>query len=740
MFNFNIMKVKSLLLLAIVFLFYTCKKDEEKITQFSVGLTALNGGSVNASGGVFNEGETITVTATPKEGYEFVRWDFSDSSTSSENPIKIIVSSDLVVSAVFQEEKKYSLAINIQGLGSVEKEIVNTNTITNDDSFADGTVIKLTPVPKKDESFFTNWSGDVTSSDDSIQITMNESKSVTATFQYNLYNDIIGKWDSDITQKSIQTTSKNPSISVNYIIFNANNTFAVGFNTGVASGTYQIVSNKRLNFTSWQSNLPTVLSFLTSTQNFGSLSFISIINNTLSAALSLGTIPNINLKTLKKNANYNPSTQSFSQGSSTASSTSASCNIVLDQGDPGQRIDKGDKILNIVYKSTGCNSISLTSSSTLPPGVNFATNQISNDVILGIISGRPTNQASGTYYYSFTNDKTVKGEITVGSQTPKSCILELTKISNSGLVSQTIKAGSAIDKLRFEINNNCPNNINFNSTGLPPGLQAVKSTDYIYEIFGTTSIIASGTYNYNVNAYNGTNTETLSGVITIIASSTASTLTTGTATPTGGGGNNGTTTSTTGTSTLTDTTPPAIALNGQASITLSVGDTYTEAGATANDNVDGNITNNIVITGSVNTSSSGTYTITYTITDSSSNTASIERIISVVQPSSATYNINVTASNASNYTLSGSDRTGQVSGNDPGITINLGDTLNFIVNAPGHPFYLKTVAGTGTGNTVSGASNNGTTNQTVSWTPTQAGTYYYICSLHGGMVGTITVN
>ena len=328
-----------------------------------------------------------------------------------------------------------------------------------------------------------------------------------------MYKDIIGKWDSDITQKSIQTTSKNPSISVNYIIFNANNTFAVGFNTGVASGTYQIVSNNRLNFTSWQSNLPTVLSFLTSTQNFGSLSFISIINNTLSAALALGTIPNINLKTLKKNANYNPSTQSFSQASSTASSTSASCNIVLDQGDPDQRIDKGDKISNIIYKSTGCNSISLTSSSTLPPGVNFATNQISSDVILGIISGRPTNQASGTYYYSFTNDNTVKGEITVGSQTPNSCILGLTTKSDSGPVSQTITAGSAIDKLRFEINNNCPNNINFNSTGLPPGLEAVKGNDYIYEISGTPSSIASGTYNYNVNAYNGTNTETLSGVL-----------------------------------------------------------------------------------------------------------------------------------------------------------------------------------------------------------------------------------
>ena len=101
----------------------------------------------------------------------------------------------------------------------------------------------------------------------------------------------------------------------------------------------------------------------------------------------------------------------------------------------------------------------------------------------------------------------------------------MTKISNSGPVSQTITSGSAIDKLRFEINNNCPNNINFNSTGLPPGLEAVKGTDYIYEISGTPSSIASGTYNYNVNAYNGTNTETLSGVITIIASSTTNSST-----------------------------------------------------------------------------------------------------------------------------------------------------------------------------------------------------------------------
>ena len=156
--------------------------------------------------------------------------------------------------------------------------------------------------------------------------------------------------------------------------------------------------------------------------------------------------------------------------------------------------------------------------------------------------------------------------------------------------------------------------------------------------------------------------------------------------------------------------------------------------------VSASLSNDVVtISGTPSAQSTGLFNYSITLTGSSSSTT-VVGTITVVEPSTETYNINVTASNASNYTLIGSDRNGQVSGNDPGITINLGDTLNFIVNAPGHPFYLKTVAGTGTGNTVSGASNNGTTNQTVSWTPTQTGTYYYICSLHGGMVGTITVN
>ena len=162
----------------------------------------------------------------------------------------------------------------------------------------------------------------------------------------------------------------------------------------------------------------------------------------------------------------------------------------------------------------------------------------------------------------------------------------------------------------------------------------------------TTSTTGTSTPTGADGGSNGTNTSSGGGG----NDSGTTTSTTGTTTPTGGGGNSGTTTSTgsggsntgtttstTGTTTPTDNTPPVITLNGQSSITLNVGDTYTETGATANDNLDGNLTNNIIITGSVNTSSPGTYTVIYTVSDAASNTSSIVRTITTVNPPPAIY-------------------------------------------------------------------------------------------------------
>lgn len=105
----------------------------------------------------------------------------------------------------------------------------------------------------------------------------------------------------------------------------------------------------------------------------------------------------------------------------------------------------------------------------------------------------------------------------------------------------------------------------------------------------------------------------------------------------------------------------------------------------------------------------------------------------------ATYNISVTNNGSSDYVLSGSDRNGSVSGNDPTLTFNVGDIVEFSVNATSHPFWIKTAQNTGTGDGASGVTNNGADSGTVRWVVPNSGTYYYICQFHSSMTNTITV-
>lgn len=85
-----------------------------------------------------------------------------------------------------------------------------------------------------------------------------------------------------------------------------------------------------------------------------------------------------------------------------------------------------------------------------------------------------------------------------------------------------------------------------------------------------------------------------------------------------------------------DTTKPIITLVGEATINLTVGDPYTDQGATANDNLDGNVTATIVKGGdAVNTATPGTYVITFNVSDKAGNAANaVTRTVNVVAFSS----------------------------------------------------------------------------------------------------------
>ena len=145
-------------------------------------------------------------------------------------------------------------------------------------------------------------------------------------------------------------------------------------------------------------------------------------------------------------------------------------------------------------------------------------------------------------------------------------------------------------------------------------------------------------------------------------------------------------------------------------------------------------------TASTETASTETASTETTSTETTSTETTSTETTST-ETTSSTYNLNVTAQNSSNYTLSGSDQNGNVSGNDPSISAKVGDTLSFNVNSPGHDFFIIINSNGGfiSTNLPSDVSNNGTANGTVTWTPSEAGTYYYICEFHPAMIGTITI-
>jgi surface protein len=70
-----------------------------------------------------------------------------------------------------------------------------------------------------------------------------------------------------------------------------------------------------------------------------------------------------------------------------------------------------------------------------------------------------------------------------------------------------------------------------------------------------------------------------------------------------------------------DTESPIITINGSTNISVNIGTTYTDAGATAMDNRDGDITASIIATSTVDTNAFGTYTVTYNVSDAAGNAA-----------------------------------------------------------------------------------------------------------------------
>jgi len=76
------------------------------VTQYTLTVTAGSGGSVSTAGGTYNDGTSISITATPSEGYGFVGWNGSDSTSST---ISLTITANTTIEALFGQLPQLTL-------------------------------------------------------------------------------------------------------------------------------------------------------------------------------------------------------------------------------------------------------------------------------------------------------------------------------------------------------------------------------------------------------------------------------------------------------------------------------------------------------------------------------------------------------------------------------------------------------------------------------------------------------
>lgn len=118
----------------------------------------------------------VTLEAEPATGWRFERWHGDE--TGNTNPLTLTIDADKVVTGTFVRIP-YSVTLTVLGAGTVEKTPDQTTYFYDDR-------VTLTATSELGWNF-VGWSGDLVSTQDSAEITIQSNQQITATFARNQY-------------------------------------------------------------------------------------------------------------------------------------------------------------------------------------------------------------------------------------------------------------------------------------------------------------------------------------------------------------------------------------------------------------------------------------------------------------------------------------------------------------------------------------------------------------------------
>jgi uncharacterized repeat protein (TIGR02543 family) len=155
------------------------ESDENQTLSLTTAVSGEGTVSVDPVSEIYEEGTVISVTAIPDDGYYLDSWS-GDASGSLTN-ISVVMDGNKSVQANFlpiSGTRSFNLSLSIVGSGTVSPE---------SGEYDESAVITLVAMP--DSGFeFVEWSGDITGTSDTIDVTMSSDISVIATFRESTEN------------------------------------------------------------------------------------------------------------------------------------------------------------------------------------------------------------------------------------------------------------------------------------------------------------------------------------------------------------------------------------------------------------------------------------------------------------------------------------------------------------------------------------------------------------------------
>ena len=170
----------------------------EAVPTYTMGvkLGTEGAGKVSATpaGNEFDEGTTITVSATENFGYHFLAWtDEQGNEISTKNPYTFDIKQNTQLIAAYSKVNTYALNLKLEG-GANDNLVQfqpSGNVVDGVHWYEEGTDVKLTAINNRILTF-TGWDGDATGTSSEADFKMDGTKQVTANFSCADY--IVG-WD-----------------------------------------------------------------------------------------------------------------------------------------------------------------------------------------------------------------------------------------------------------------------------------------------------------------------------------------------------------------------------------------------------------------------------------------------------------------------------------------------------------------------------------------------------------------